>query len=211
MQASETQEELQNIKTYLENNYGELNPLLTGGMALKTAQDVYAAAGMIRSFGIAMLVMIFFFVVLFGSLKYGLLSIIPSILPIILTGAIVGISGIYLDLSTMLVGAMTMGIAVDDSIHVMNRYLSAKNTGDTTKEAIAVAMNESGRSVVFSSLVLVLGFSVLGLASFTTIAYVGLFGSLIMFLALLGDLLLLPAILYWIDGADNNKVALEPV
>lgn len=211
MQASDTQEELQTIKTYLENNYGELNPLLTGGMALKTAQDVYAATGMIRSFGIAMLVIIFFFICLFGSLKYGLLSIIPSILPIVLTGAITGIAGIYLDLGTMLVGAMTMGIAVDDSIHVMNRYLSAKSTGSSTKEAIAVAMNESGRSVVFSSIVLVLGFSVLGLASFTTIAYVGLFGSLIMFLALLGDLLLLPAILYWVDGADNNEVVVEPV
>ena len=73
-----------------------------------------------------------------------------------------------------------------------------------------VAMNESGRSVVFSSIVLVLGFSVLGLASFTTIAYVGLFGSLIMFLALLGDLLLLPAILYLIDGADSNENVPEP-
>lgn len=209
MRASETEEELQLIRSYLENNYSELDPLLTGSMVLKTAQDVYAAEGMSRAFGIALLVIIFFFICLFRSFKYGLLSIIPSILPIILTGAIAGIAGVFLDLSTMLVGAMTMGIAVDDSIHVMNRYLIAKEDGASTKEAIASAMQESGRAVVFSSMVLVLGFSVFGLASFTTIVYVGLFGSLIMFLALLGDLLLLPAILYWVDGADNPESAIE--
>jgi hypothetical protein len=63
-------------------------------------------------------------------------------------------------------------------------------------------MNESGRAVIFTSAVLVLGFSVFCLASFTTIIYVGLFGSIIMLLALLGDLLLLPALLFWIDGKE---------
>ena len=104
----------------------------------------------------------------------------------------------------MLVGAMTMGIAVDDSIHVMSRYLAVKQEGGSTRQAIERAMSESGRAVIFSSAVLIVGFSVFCLASFTTIIYVGLFGSIIMFLALLGDLLLLPAILYWIDGDEST-------
>ena len=201
MKASETQVELQYIEDYLQNNYPELNAMLTGGIILKTAQDIYAAEGMSRSFGIALLVVSILFIALFRSLKYGILSIVPSVLPIILTGAIAGVSGVYLDLSTILIGAMTMGIAVDDSIHVMSRYLSAKKQGIATREAIGKAMNESGRAVVFSSLVLVLGFSVFSLASFTTIIYIGLFGSAIMFLALLCDLILLPALLYLVDGA----------
>jgi len=65
-------------------------------------------------------------------------------------------------------------------------------------------MNESGRAVVFSSLVLVFGFSVLCFASFTTIIYVGLFGSIIMSLALIGDLVVLPAILYLADGTEDE-------
>lgn len=199
MAASEARAELLTIEAYGRDNYPALQPILTGGMTLRTAQDVYAAEGMSRSFGTALLVISLFFFILFRSFKYGLLSIVPSVLPILLTGGIAGLLGIYLDLNTMLVGAMTMGIAVDDSIHVMNRYLAAKQGGASTHEAVTSAMNESGRAVIFSSAVLVLGFSVFCLASFTTIIYVGLFGSIIMLLALLGDLLLLPATLYWLD------------
>ncbi|MEZ5489488.1 MAG: efflux RND transporter permease subunit [Gammaproteobacteria bacterium] len=202
MAASEARAELDTIETYGRQNFPALEPILTGGMALRTAQDVYAAQGMSRSFGTALLVISLFFFILFRSFKYGVLSLIPSVLPIVLTGGIAGVLGVYLDLNTMLVGAMTMGIAVDDSIHVMSRYLTARKSGASTHEAIDRAMNESGRAVIFTSAVLVLGFSVFCLASFTTIIYVGLFGSIIMLLALLGDLLLLPALLFWIDGKE---------
>lgn len=200
MAASDARSELQTIESHANDNYPALEPLLTGGMDLRTAQDVYAAEGMSRSFLTALLVISIFFFILFRSFKYGMLSIIPSVLPILLTGGIAGLLGIYLDLNTMLVGAMTLGIAVDDSIHVMNRYLTMKKTGASTRQSIEHAMNESGRAVLFSSAVLIVGFSVFCLASFTTIVYVGLFGSIIMFLALIGDLILLPAILYWLDG-----------
>lgn len=199
MPASDARQELQLIQSHVQESYPALDPLLTGGMALRTAQDVYAAQGMSRSFATALLVISLFFFLLFRSFKYGVLSLIPSVLPILLAGGIAGILGIYLDLNTMLVGAMTMGIAVDDSIHVMNRYLSAKQAGASTHDAVTSAMTESGRAVIFSSIVLVLGFSVFCLATFTTIIYVGLFGSIIMLLALLGDLLLLPALLYLVD------------
>jgi len=202
MAASDARIELQTIESHVQENYPALDPLLTGGMDLRTAQDVYAAEGMSRSFGTALIVISIFFFILFRSFKYGVLCIIPSVLPILLTGGIAGLFGIYLDLNIMLVGAMTMGIAVDDSIHVMSRYLAVKQTGASTREAIEQAMSESGRAVIFSSAVLIVGFSVFCLASFTTIIYVGLFGSIIMFLALLGDLILLPAILYWVDGDE---------
>jgi hypothetical protein len=164
---------------------------------------------MVQSFLVALTVISLFFIILFRSLRYGLLSIIPSIMPILLAASIAGFLGIYLDQSAVIVFAMTMGIAVDDAIHVMNRYLSSRRDGDSTHDAIQRAMNESGRAVVFSSMVLVFGFSVLCFGSFTTVIYVGLFGSIIMSLALLGDLIFLPAILYRIDGgkAENSNNA----
>jgi len=205
MPASAMQVELADINAQLEANYSDLDPLVTGTMVLFTAQDIYTSEGMFQSFLIALLVISCFFIILFRSVKYGILSIIPSILPIILTGSLASMLGIYLDLAIMVVGAMTMGIAVDDAIHVMSRYLLAKEQGASTKRAIERAMNESGRAVIFSSMVLVLGFSVLSFASFTTVIYVGLFGAIIMSLALLGDLLFLPALLYLIDGDDDVK------
>ncbi|MBL4580326.1 MAG: MMPL family transporter [Gammaproteobacteria bacterium] len=205
MQASVMQAELESIEAYLNESFPNLQAVVTGTMALYTVQDTYISEGMALSFLIALGVITLFFIVLFKSVKYGLLSIIPSVLPIVLAGSIAGWLGISLDQSAVIVFAMTMGIAVDDAIHVMSRYLLAKDEGASTKQSIARAMNESGRAVVFSSIVLVFGFSVLCFASFTTIIYVGLFGSIIMTLALVGDLVMLPAILYWADGSEDEQ------
>jgi predicted RND superfamily exporter protein len=204
MDASAMKAELDTINEYFLSNFGELNPIVTGTMALATVQDVYVSDGMVQSFLIALAVITVFFIVLFRSFKYGLLSIVPSILPIILAGSVAGFLGVFMDLSAVIVFAMTMGIAVDDAIHVMSRYLLAKEQGANAHDAIQRAMNESGRAVVFSSIVLVSGFSVLCFASFTTVIYVGLFGAIIMSLALLGDLLVLPAILYVVDGDSDS-------
>ncbi len=204
LKASDMQTELDSIRAHLDENYPQLQSIVTGTMALYTVQDTYISQGMAQSFIIALLVITLFFIVLFKSIKYGLLSIIPSVLPIILAGSIAGWLGILLDQSAVIVFAMTMGMAVDDAIHVMSRYLLAKNSGSNTKQSIERAMNESGRAVVFSSIVLVFGFSVLCFASFTTIIYVGLFGSIIMTLALVGDLIVLPAILYLVDGIEED-------
>lgn len=204
MVASDTKAELDAITEYMTSNFSELNPLLTGTMVLFTVQDIYTSEGMFVSFLVALGVICGFFIVLFRSFKYGILCMIPSVLPIILTASFASMLGIYLDLSMLIVGAMTMGIAVDDSIHIMTRYLMCREAGASTAQAIARSMRESGRAVVFSSLVLVLGFSVLCFASFTTVIYVGLFGSIIMALALLGDLMFLPALLYLVDGNDTE-------
>jgi len=205
MPASGMKAEQDSITAYLNDNYEQLQPVITGTMALYTVQNIYIAEGMAQSFIIALSVITLFFIILFKSFKYGNLSIIPSVLPIILAGSFAGWMGIYLDQSAVIVFAMTMGIAVDDAIHVMSRYLSAKESGASTQQSIQRAMSESGRAVVFSSMVLVFGFSVLCFASLTTVINVGLFGSIIMSLALLGDLIFLPAILYLVDGNDEGE------
>jgi uncharacterized protein len=207
MKASDMKDELDQINNYLNAGFAELSPIVTGTIALYTVQDVYVSDGMVQSFLVALFVITLFFIILFKSFKYGLLSIIPSVMPILMTGAFAGYLGIYLDQSAVIVFAMTMGIAVDDSIHVMSRYLLAKNQGASTHAAITRSMEESGRAVVFSSIVLVSGFSVLCFGSFTTVIYVGMFGAIIMSLALVGDLLVLPAILYLIDGTDDYAIS----
>ena len=121
-----------------------------------------------------------------------------------------GFLGVFLDQSAVVVFAMTMGLAVDDAIHVMSRYLSYKKSGASTENAIRHAMSESGRAVLYTSIVLVFGFGVLCFGTFTTVINVGLFGSIIMMLALVGDLIFLPAILYLMDGDDEGDSELNP-
>lgn len=207
MPASEMRQELDVIQGYMEANYDHLDPVVTGTMALLTAQQIYTAEGMARSFLVALAVITFFFILLFRSVKYGILSIIPSVVPIVLAAGIASTMGVFLDQSAVVVFAMTMGLAVDDAIHVMSRYLMGKNAGLSTHESIKRAMNESGRAVLFTSMVLIFGFSVLIFGSFTTVINVGLFGSIIMSLALIGDLVFLPAILHYVDGDTDETNA----
>ncbi len=209
MPASDLQQEMNEITEYMQANYDHLQPVITGTMALLTAQQIYTAEGMLRSFLVALGVITLFFVVLFRSVRYGLLSIVPSVVPIVLAASVAGFLGVFLDQSAVVVFAMTMGLAVDDAIHVMSRYLVNKKAGVSTRVSIERAMNESGRAVLFTSMVLVFGFSVLTFGTFTTVINVGLFGSVIMSLALLGDLVFLPAILYLVDGDEKQDNVME--
>lgn len=209
MPASQMQLELAEINTELIRNFSDLNITLTGVKLLFQAQDVYTSQGMVKSFLLSLVVISLFFFVLFRSFKLGFFCMIPSVLPIVMVGAATGLLGIPLDLGTMIVGAMTMGLAVDDSIHVVSRYVRAKQQGLDKLSALQITMRESGTAVVFSSAVLVLGFSVLTLGSFVPIIYVGLFSAAIMTLALLGDLLLLPALVFAMDKDDQPLPAKE--
>jgi len=211
MSASETNALLARIDTHLTQHHAGLPVDKTGSLVMYNAQDAYINAGMVRSFAIALIIIAASFMVLFRSVKYGLIALIPSVVPILMTGALLVLLGINLNLGTMIVGAMTMGIAVDDAIHVMNRYLLARRLGANTHAAITRAMTESGRAVVFTSLVLVSGFSIMLLGSFIPYIYTGLFAATIMALALVGDLIFLPALLYWIDGrkAEDNLTESE--
>ena len=74
-----------------------------------------------------------------------------------MAGGVATLIGLDLDLGTLIVGAMTMGIAVDDAIHVVSRYVTARRRGSSTDNAVREAMNEAGRAVIFTSIILVIG------------------------------------------------------
>ncbi|MBU2884144.1 MMPL family transporter [Gilvimarinus agarilyticus] len=207
LDASTTRTLLNNIEQRLAEHHPTLKAQLTGSLVMYNAQDIYINEGMTKSFAVALAIIGLSFIVLFRSVKYGLIALIPSVVPILITGALLVTLGIPLNLGTMIVGAMTMGIAVDDAIHVMNRYLRAKQEGYNTRDAIAQAMNQAGRAVIFTSIVLVCGFSVMLLGSFIPYIYTGLFAATIMALALLGDLLFLPALLFVIDRPTKTHAS----
>ncbi len=193
---------INNVNTMLATDFSDLEIEVTGGIVMNNAQNVYVNQGMFKSFGIAILVIGICFLFLFRSFKYGAVALIPSIIPILLTGGLVSFAGITMDLGTMIVGAMTIGIAVDDSIHLMSRYLLMRERGHDVHSAIRHAMNTSGKAVLLTSIILVSGFSVMLLGSFVSYIYVGLFSAMIMTFALIGDLIFMPAILYVLD---HNK------
>ena len=205
MDETETSKFLKSIRKGMKKNFADLPVELTGSLVMNNAQNAYINHGMLQSFSIAILVIGLCFLLLFRSLKYGLIALIPSIVPILLAGSLISLAGIPMDLGTMIVGSMTIGIAVDDSIHLMSRFLAGRRKGLDAKVALHEAIHSSGRAVILSSVILVTGFSVLLLGSFIPIVYVGLFSAIIMSFALAGDLLFMPALIYLIDKPDPSS------
>ena len=107
-----------------------------------------------------------------------------------------GLMGIDLDFSTMIVAAVCFGIAVDDTIHVMTRYIASRKNSSTRKESLHTALTQSGRALIFTTIILYFGFSILMLSSFVPNIYFGFFSGIILVIALVSVLLLLPAIIF---------------
>ncbi|MBF0276155.1 MAG: MMPL family transporter [SAR324 cluster bacterium] len=185
------------VMEYQRKNFPKLKVEETGNMILFNNMDTYIQQGLVRSFSLAIGIIILCFFALLRSIKYGFLSLIPSIFPILFAGGVMHVMGNTLDFGTMIIAAVTFGIAVDDTIHMMSRYAKNRRTGHERKQAMHLSLTESGRAIVFTSIILYCGFTVLMLSSFVPNIYFGLFGGIIILVALLADLIILPAVIFY--------------
>jgi hypothetical protein len=148
-----------------------------------------------RSFLAAFFVVTALLVLLMRSLRLGLFSMIPNLLPIVFGIAFMGLAGIPLDPGTVMIGAIALGIVVDDTVHFMVRLRRHLAAGDDVTVAIRGGIAEVGRPIIITSMVLVTAFLMLMLASFTPNIHFGLVAAVVILVALLADLVLLPAAL----------------
>ena len=148
------------------------------------------AEGQAWSIGL-LLVMIFIIMsVLFVNMKAGLLALVPNVFPVLVMFGVMGLFKIPLNIGTAMVSAIAIGIAVDDTIHFMTRYNKEMRRLKDQQRAMEVCIHAEIRPVVSTSVALALGFGVLAFSQFTTILQFGLLSSLVMIVALVGDLFL---------------------
>ena len=137
----------------------------------------------------------------FSSFKVGILSILPNLLPVALAfgvwGALVGQVG----MGMAMVSGITIGVVVDDTVHFLHKYLVARNTyGLTVQEAIEYAYQHAGMAIILTTFVLMAGFLAMVLLSeFRVNSDMGRMACMVMFFAVLIDLILLPAVLVLVD------------
>jgi signal transduction histidine kinase len=129
---------------------------------------------------------------------------IPNILPVVATLGAMGLWGIPLDVGTIMVGAIVLGIAVDDTIHFITHYRSERNAGAAPRDAIATTMRRAGRAIVTTSCALALGFFALTLSSWQSIASFGLLSGIAILAALAADLFVLPALILGISPSASS-------
>lgn len=166
---------------------------ITGETEVWSKLHINLTRTQINSFSLAFLLIIGLMFIIFKSLVYGMVSILPNILPIFLCLGSMGWLGIKLDVATVTVASIALGIVVDDTIHFISRLIEENKKGRLIKESIRNVIIYAGRAIIFTSIINIVGFSVLLFADFKPTAYFGALVSLILFFALIGDLLILPA------------------
>lgn len=159
----------------------------------------YVIDSQITSFGLAALIISILMVLMLRSLTLGLAVMIPNLLPIFCIYGVMGWTGISVDWLTALIAVAALGVAVDGTIHIGTRYRLARLAGQNAAGAARTVMTSIGRALVVTSVVLSIGFCVVAPSILASLSRFGLLMSLCLFLALLFDLLMTPAVLAWLS------------
>lgn len=183
---------------------------VTGKAVLYQKGTSYLIKNLLISLSLAILLIALFMAWMFRSFRMILISLIPNLLPLIITAGAMGFLGVPIKPSTILVFSIAFGISVDDTIHFLAKYrqeLIANNW--KIKRSVYGALMETGVSMFYSSIVLFFGFSVFMISSFGgTIALGGLVSATLLF-AMLSNLLLLPSLLLSLEKSIANKKTLR--
>jgi len=149
----------------------------------------------IKTIGLTIAILFIMFLILFKNLKIAIVAIIANIVPVGVIFGFMGWMNIPLDMMTITIAAISIGIAVDDTIHYIHRYrLELQQTG-SIKKAIINGHRSIGRAMFYTSTIIMIGFSILVLSNFVPTIYFGLLTMIAMFMAIVADLLLLPVLL----------------
>jgi uncharacterized protein len=179
----------------LKQKYPQARISTTGVFALMMKGADYMTEAAVSSFGSALVVISVVLLLVFGSLKAGLIAILPNLIPSILTFGLLGMFGIPLDFTTMMIAPIIIGIAVDDTVHFISQYQTNVRRGGDIVKALHATVKECGQAIAFTSLVLGLGFGILAIAEAPNTSNIGKFAFLSVMAGLLNDLFLLPALI----------------
>ena len=167
----------------------------TGTMPWVKAMSDYVAQSQKRSFILAFLAITCMMIIVLGSFKLGIISIIPNVFPVLISLGLIGFAGIYMSLPLMIFSPIIIGVAVDDTIHFFMRYRREFDRIGTYEGALKSTLSTVGRPIMFTTMILVTGLSVFALSDMYNLVHFGLMSVFAFIWALLADLFMSPAIL----------------
>ena len=195
-------------KLFPEDRYGVE---ITGKSLLFLKGTKYLINNLILSLSLAILLIALFMAFLFRSFKMILISLIPNLLPLIITAGVMGFTGIPLKPSTILVFSIAFGISVDDTIHFLAKYRQELiANGWKINKAVFSALRETGISMFYTSIVLFFGFSIFMSSNFGGTQALGGLVAVTLMMAMLANLILLPSLLISLEDSISNDKVLKP-
>jgi len=147
------------------------------------------------TFGIAIVVIGLMMLVAFRSVSLGVAAMVPNVLPIVVLTGLTGWLGVRINMGSAMIAAVSMGLAIDSSIHYIAVYRRLRDRGESVQQAIEVAHQSVGRAMTFSTVALIVGFGVLIRSEFVPTIYFGVLVSLALLGGLIGNLIVLPLLL----------------
>ena len=172
---------------------------VTGLGMVVSASSHLLTKGQVKSLSLTIVLVFGIMFVLFLSVKVGLIAILPNLFPIIINFGMMGWLGIELSMATSLIASIAIGLAVDDTIHYLVRYNREFKKNLDDELALKETIKHVGRPIVFTTLTIGVGFSILTLSSFKPTAIFGVMMVITMFSALVADLILLPSLMLHVE------------
>ncbi len=167
----------------------------TGLVPVFSEMEQYLVEGQVRSYGLAVLALGVAFALAFRSARVALVALVPNVIPVFVTAGAMVALGWRLDVATVMVASITLGIIDDDTIHLTHAYLRGIEAHGDPQRALTHAMHAAGRPTLLTSGILACGFGALALSDFQPTAHFGALVALTVASAVLADLIVLPAAL----------------
>jgi predicted RND superfamily exporter protein len=209
-------ERMEAIESTLRQNIDKIFPseqytvTMTGNALLFLKGTKYLVDNLIVSLALAIGLIALFIAYLFRSLRMIVISLIPNLLPLVITAGLMGFLGVPIKPSTILVFSIAFGISVDDTIHFLAKYRQELTANQwRIKKSVYAALRETGVSMFYTSIVLFFGFSVFIISSFGGTVALGALVSATLLFAMLANLILLPSLLLSLERSIANKEVLK--
>ncbi len=172
----------------------------------------YLVSNLITSLFWAVVLIVALMAVLFNSFRILIVSLIPNMIPLIVTAGLMGFFGIPIKPSTMLVFGIALGIAVDNAIHFLARYrLELKLTNNDLQRSVDLATREVSVGIIYTSVVLLAGFFLFGFSHFGGIRAMGILTSITLLVAMFTNLLVLPSLVLSFNRSLMTRAFREPL
>lgn len=195
-----------------DRSYNVRNIIITGVSYVFLEGTKFLVGNLVFSLLLVILLISVFMAWMFRSWRMVLISLIPNLIPLLITGAIMGYFEIPIKPSTILVFSIAFGISVDDTIHFLAKYRQELlDSNWNIKKSVYRALKETGVSMIYTSVVLFFGFIIFVTSDFRGTIALGLLVSITLFVAMLANLLLLPALLLSLEKLITTKAFKEPL
>ncbi|MEE4354018.1 MAG: MMPL family transporter [Desulfatiglans sp.] len=178
---------------------------VTGMLSLFNRTLAAAMKSMAKGFLYAGLTITLMMVLMIGSVKIGLISMIPNLTPVILSMGLLYWLNMPLDMFTMLIGAIALGLAVDDTVHFMHNFQRYYAETKDVTESVRKTLHSAGRAMLVTSIILSIGFFLFMFASMQNVVRFGLFTGITVLLALMADFFTVPAMMVLIHPSSEKE------